>query len=101
MYGPALFKTGRRVEGMNILKEAESFKVSPYFGLCLAAMYHADGNLDKTFEWLEKAKGHAFYAWYVRLFLADEKTQSDPRYLELLQELNLPPPAPLEYERVQ
>ncbi len=101
MYGPALFKTGRRVEGLKILKEAESFKVSPYFGLCLAAMYHADGNLDKTFEWLEKAKGHAFYAWYVRLFLADEKTQSDPRYLELLQELNLPPPAPLEYERVQ
>ena len=98
MYGPALLKAGKREEGLKIIKEAEGFPESPYFSLCLAAMYHADGNLDKTFEWLDKAKGHAFYAWFVRIFLADEKTQADPRHLALLQQLNLPPPAPLEYD---
>ena len=98
MYGPALLKAGKRKEGLAIINEAERFPESPYYSLCLAAMYHADGNLDKTFEWLNKARGHAFYAWYVRIFLADEETQADPRYQELLRKLNLPPPAPLKYD---
>ncbi len=98
IYGPALLKAGKRQEGMEIIMEAESLPESPYFSLCLAAMYHSIGNLDKTFEWLDKAKGHAFYAWYVRIYMADEKTQADPRHQELLRELDLPPPAPLKYD---
>lgn len=96
--GPALIKTGHIAEGRKIREECENQPVTPYFSLCLAHMYHAEKNFDKTFEWLKSAKGHAFYPWAVRIFLSDTAFREDPRFDTLIEELNLPPPAPLEYK---
>lgn len=90
-YGPALFELGHREEGLVILKELEAMPEAPFFSLGLANMYFRDGNLDKTFFWLEKAKKHAWYPWTVRIFLASPEMMEDPRYSALLEELNLPP----------
>ena len=90
-YGPVLFQLGYRDEAMEILREVEARPESPYFSLCLANLYYADGNIDKTFYWLERAKGHGWYPWYVRLFLASPEISEDARYAPMLDELNLPP----------
>jgi tetratricopeptide (TPR) repeat protein len=97
-YGPYLFKYGRMEEGNKILAELEGFPESPFFNLSLSFLYHAKGDFDKTFEYLEKGKRHAWYPWGVRIYLADENLQKYPRYYELLNELNLPPPGPLQYD---
>ena len=90
-YGPLLFELGYREEGLEILKEVESLPESPFFSLSLANMHFQDGNLDQTFYWLDKAKEHAWYAWTVRIFFASPEMLQDPRYMALLDELNLPP----------
>jgi adenylate cyclase len=97
-YGPYLFRHGREEEGNKILAELESFPESPFFNLSLSFLYHAKGDFDKTFEYLEKGKRHAWYPWGVRIYLADDNLQKDPRYYKLLNELKLPPPGPLQYD---
>ena len=93
----ALFKTGHRQEGMTIIKEMESREQNPFIALCLAYAYFEAGNLDKGFENLQNAKGHAFYAW-IRVLIKDERIKQDPRYLELIDELGLPDPEPFNYK---
>ncbi len=95
-YGTALFKTGRFEEGMKIIHELEAMEETPFYSLCLAYLYFNADNLDKGFEWLQSAKGHAFYPW-IRVIMPNPKVKEDPRYLELLKELGLPPPSPLVY----
>jgi len=92
----ALFKTGYKQEGMEIIKEMEAREQNSFISLCLAYAYFEAGNHDKGFENLQNAKGHAFYAW-IRVLVTDEKIRQDPRYIELLDELGLPDPAPLSY----
>ncbi len=96
--GPALIKYGYREEGIAVARELENREQTSYFSLCLAIIYHADGDYEKTFKWLESAKGHAFYPWTVRLHLSDPEFRADPRFDELIRELNLPPPSPLIYQ---
>jgi tetratricopeptide (TPR) repeat protein len=95
-YGMALFKTGRFEEGMEIIQELEAKEVTPFYSLCLAYLYFNADNLDKGFEWLQSAKGHAFYPW-IRVKMPNPKVKKDSRYMELLKELGLPPPSPLIY----
>ncbi len=95
-YGTALFKTGRFEEGMKIIHELEAMEETPFYSLCLAYLYFNADDLDKGFEWLQSAKGHAFYPW-IRVIMPNPKVKKDPRYLELLKELGLPPPSPLVY----
>lgn len=90
-YGAALFELGYREEGMKILQEVEARPETPYFSLCRAILYFQDGDIDKTFYWLERSKGHGWYPWQVRLFMATPEMRKDPRYAVLLNELNLPP----------
>lgn len=97
-YGPALFRNGKTEEAQKILKEVESMPETAFFSITLASMYHAAGNLDKTFEYLEKGKKHAWYPWFVRIYLNDENFRQDPRFEVLIRELNLPPPSPFEYD---
>lgn len=98
-YGPALARNGRTDEARKILDELESLPDIPFFHLAQAFIYNEMGDLDKSFEYLEKGKGHAWYAWMVRIYLTrDETITQDPRYWELLRELKLPPPAPMKYE---
>lgn len=95
-YGELLFQTGNFEAGMEIINELEQLEETPFFSLCLAGMYFNANDYDTGFQWLEKAKGHAFYPW-IRVLNKDEKLQSDPRYLQLIDELGLPDPAPLSY----
>lgn len=92
--GKILFKTGHREEGMAIIHKLENEERTPFFSLCLAYMYFNIGELDKGFERLETAKGHAFYPW-IRVFVLEEAVRNDPRYIELIREMGLPPAEPL------
>ena len=92
----ALFETGQRQEAMSIIKEMESQKQDSFIALCLAHAYFKAGNLDKGFENLKNAKGHAFYAW-IRVLVTNEKVKQDPRYKAIIKELGLPESAPLSY----
>jgi hypothetical protein len=98
-YGPYLFRHGHSEEARRVLEEVEGFPDLPFFSLVRAAIYKEAGDLDKTFEYLHKGKRHAWYAWMVRIYLADETLQQDPRYYELLRELKLPPPGPMDFDR--
>ncbi len=95
-YGPYLMKHGRVPEARQVIQELESFPESSFKYLALAWTYSKAGDPDKTFEYLRKGKRHAWYPWSIRIYLAEELRQ-DPRYYELLNELKLPPPAPMEY----
>ena len=93
-YGPSLLRAGRKQEAYGILEELKNMPDTPFFNLTMARMYAADGDLDKMFACLEKAKKHAWYPWFVRIYLPNENVQNDPRLLVLLRELQLPPPEP-------
>ena len=97
-YGPYLLKYGREKEARQVLNELKAFPETPFFNLALAGWYNEAGDLDKAYEYLSKGKRHAWYPWMVRIYLANEAIQQDPRYYELLRELKLPAPAPLEYD---
>ncbi|MGB5316726.1 MAG: hypothetical protein WBN56_12055 [Robiginitalea sp.] len=97
-YGPFLMKYGHEMEARQIIQELESSPDTPFFNLALAGIYMEAGDLDKTFEHLRKGKRHAWYAWMIRIYLADENFRKDPRFQELLNELRLPAPAPFEYD---
>ena len=82
------------MSGMAIIEELENRESDSFFSLCLAYMYFNIGELDKGFERLETAKGHAFYPW-IRVFVLEEAVRNDPRYIELIREMGLPPAEPL------
>lgn len=96
-YGPSLLQTGHLEEGKAVIEELEKLEPSPFIALCLAKMYMELGNYEKAFENFDKAKKHAFYPW-IRVMFTDEEMRKDPRYLALIQEMNLPYPAPLEFD---
>lgn len=97
-FGPALFRNGKLEEGEKILNEVENLPDTPFFNMTLAFMYHAAGYPDKTFEFIERAKGHAWYPWFVRIYRFEDNVPEDPRFEALLRELNLPPPAHPNYD---
>ena len=78
-YGPALVRNNRMQDARGILAMLESRPPTPFFSLIQAWMYHEMGDLDKTFEYLEKGKRHAWYPGFVRIYLGDETMQQDPR----------------------
>lgn len=96
-YGPILIRAGHIEAGKAIIDELENMPRTPFFSLCLGMMYSNLGDFDRAFEWLEHAKKHAFYPW-IRVLTVNEEFREDPRFLELIRELNLPDPAPLIYE---
>ncbi|MGI9546980.1 MAG: hypothetical protein ACR2MM_07080 [Flavobacteriaceae bacterium] len=95
-YGPALIQTGHIEEGKAIIEELEKLEPSSFGSLCLAYMYTTLEDYNKAFENLEHAKKHAFYPW-IRVMITDKKMRQDPRYLQLIREMNLPDPAPLNF----
>ncbi len=97
-YGPYLLKYGREKEAREVLDELKNFPEAPFFNLALAFWYSEAGDMDKAFEYLRKGKRHAWYPWGIRIYMANEQFRQDPRYYELLSELKLPPPGPLQYD---
>ena len=90
-YGPALVNNGKEEEALKILEEVKNMPDAPYINMTLARIYAAYEDADKAFEHLNKAKKSAWYPWVIRIFLADTSIKEDPRYMELLWELKLPP----------
>ncbi|MGB5480417.1 MAG: hypothetical protein WBM91_04990 [Eudoraea sp.] len=96
-YGPALIDTGHIQEGNALINELENMPRTTFGSLCLSNMYFSLGDFDKGFEWRKFAVKHIWHPW-IRIN-ADEKLKKDPRFLELMHELNLPDPAPLVFKK--
>lgn len=93
--GPTYLATGRIEDGKKILKELEK-NPSPFFTISKAIMYTQLGDFDKAFETLKTKPRHAWFPW-IRVFPLLEPLHNDPRFKELMRELNLPDPAPPIY----
>lgn len=96
-YGGALIQTGHIQEGKAIIQELESMEPFAYGAYCLGYMYSDLGNLDKAIEWFSFKNKVAWYPW-IRVLVANKELRNDPRFLELIREMNLPDPAPLVYD---
>jgi len=93
-YGPALIETGYLEEGRAIIKELEAKPANGYRTLLLAIMYAKLEDFDKAFEYLNYENKHGWFPW-LRILLLNEKIQTDPRFLKINSDMNLPDPAPL------
>ena len=96
-YGPALIEAGQLKEGMVVLEELKARQINGFNALCLAIMYDKLGDFDKVFEYLNYDQRHGWYPWIRVLFFSDE-IRKDPRFLKIIRDMNLPDPAPLEYD---
>ncbi len=96
-YGDALIWTGHIQEGKALIQELESMEPTPYGAYCLGHLYSELGNFDKAIEWFRYKNKLGWYPW-IRAFVPNEKLLNDPRFLELIHEMNLPDPAPLVYD---
>ena len=95
-YGPALLENGYIQKGKAILEELEMAPLNGYRALCLAVMYADLKDYDKSFEYLNYEQKHAWFPW-IRVMFLPEEMRTDPRYLKLIRDMNLPDPAPLDY----
>ena len=95
-YGSALIKTGKIDEANAIIDELENMPMTAFNALCLGFMYVELGNFTKAIESFRFKEKHGWYPWIrVYVYLANKDFARDPRFLELLKEMNLPDPAPL------
>lgn len=98
-YGPALIKSGRIEEAKQIINEIE--KAPTALGaLSLGFMYALLGDADNAIKWLRHPDKHGWYPW-IRVWpgMGLESLYDDPRFLELLKEMNLPNPEKLRPDR--
>ena len=81
--------TGQTDEALKIATELEK-KNLPWNTWCLAVIYAGLGDADKVFYWLEKAyeQRHPYIQW-TRTFPYFDAYKNDPRYLSLVQRMNL------------
>ncbi|HYY56400.1 MAG TPA: protein kinase [Pyrinomonadaceae bacterium] len=96
--GHALAMSGRRDEAHLILDELIALSkeryVSPYF---IAEVYRGLGDIDKTFEWLEKAyEDRSDWLVWLGIEPALDGLRSDPRFIDLMRRVGLPQKQPAE-----
>jgi serine/threonine-protein kinase len=90
--GHALAMTGRHDEARRMLDEllrmAGERYVSPYF---IAEIYRGLGEIDRTFEWLEKAyEDRSDWLVWLGVEPALDSLRSDPRFIDLMRRVGLP-----------
>jgi tetratricopeptide (TPR) repeat protein len=93
--GPTYLATGKIDEGKKILEELEKMPVA-FYTIAKVIMYTQLGDFDKAFEAMEFEPRHAWFPW-IRIFPLLEPLREDPRFKEIMRELNLPDPTPFEY----
>ena len=77
---------GDRERAVLAIKTMEDAKMSPVVFNFIAYVYHALGDLDSYFEYLNKAlEGHAIIPSTMRYSPLFAKARTDPRYLELVE----------------
>ncbi len=86
---------GRIEHGKKILEELEKLPL-PFINIARATMYTQLREFDKVFEALDHKPSHAWFPW-IRVFPLLEPLHDDPRFKEIIRELNLPEPAPFDY----
>lgn len=100
-YGRALIKSGHIAEGKAIIDELVNKPITPYRALCLGYNYMILGDFTKAIEWYSYKEKHGWYPWIrVYVYMANKDFARDPRFLELIREMNLPDPAPLIYTSI-
>ncbi len=96
-YGLALLQTGHIEEAKAILKEMEQMPPNDFIDLFIGVYYAYLGDYDKSFEmWNTDNKA----AWFpgIRVMFVPDEIRKDPRFIQLMRDMNLPDPAPLEYD---
>jgi len=96
-YGLALLKTGHIEEGKAILIEMEQMPPNDFFDLFIGIYYAYLGDYDKSFEvW----KIENMDPWFIglRVMWVPDEIRKDSRFIQLMRDMNLPDPAPLEYD---
>lgn len=98
-YGSALIETGFIEEGKAILNEMEQMPPSDFLDLQIGIYYAHLGDYDKSFEYWKIDNKHAWFPWLRTTFVPDE-IRKDPRFIKLMRDMNLPDPAPLDYDPI-
>ncbi len=102
--GKAYLLTGNIEKGMKILNEIDTkYDINPsaWGALQRAAMYTALGDYDNAFKWYQFEPHHHWVSgvrvlWNMP-FAKDSSFVKDPRFNELMQRMDLPDPAPFQY----
>lgn len=86
-------KAGRKAEANEILaKIVERSKTEPVISGRVARIYLALGERDQAFEWMERS--YRDHDWFLTLMISDpayDEIRDDPRYIELIRRIGLPP----------
>jgi TolB-like protein len=96
-YGGALFETGHIEEGKAILNELEQAPPGDWRDFFIGIYCAYLGDYDKSFEYWNSENKAAWLPWLRVSFLPDE-LKKDPRFIQLMRDMNLPDPAPLVYD---
>jgi TolB-like protein/tetratricopeptide (TPR) repeat protein len=83
--------SGRAAEAQRIADELESEPPGPWNAFWLASIHAALGNPDRALDWLAYEPSHAWLPW-VRNLSWFRSLRGDPRFVELVRSMNLPPP---------
>jgi len=100
LLGTAYIESGNIEEGKEILYELETkYDTIPsgWGALIRAQMYTALGDYDNAFKWLEFEPHHHFVPW-IRVGDNDSSFIKDPRFKAMMRRMNLPDPAPFQYD---
>jgi hypothetical protein len=93
-------RVGRIEEAREIFNEIESkfdSLPSPFEAMGRAMLYRTMGDYDNAFKWFNFEPHHHHVPWYVR-GNQDSLFVKDPRFKALLRKMNLPDPAPPQYD---
>ncbi|MBT8268398.1 MAG: hypothetical protein KJN59_04170 [Bacteroidia bacterium] len=97
-YGMALTRRSANFdEAKAVISELEAAPPSGFVNLCLGMINAELGQNDEAIKWLAKENRHGWYPW-IRIYINNEGVRKDPRFLELISDMNLPYPAPLKYD---
>ncbi|MBT8220341.1 MAG: hypothetical protein KJP00_10970, partial [Bacteroidia bacterium] len=94
---PVLARVGNTDEAKAIAQELEAAPPTGFGALCLGSIYAHLKDNDKALQCLQFEQKHGWYPW-IRVLFMPEAFKNDERFLKLIRDMNLPDPAPLDYD---
>ena len=98
-YGITLIRAGKVEEGKALLAELEQMPPTPWGKLVASFLYCHLGDHDRAIESLQFEQKHGWYPW-IRVWPDLEPLHDDPRFLELIREMDLPNPQSLKPKQI-